>query len=302
MSPIKQSRDTCFTSIVAMNGDWIALTPFAFMTPGNPSISYDVEGNWWGDKPEGIHQLTKQAQQHHLKVLLKPHFWVKDQGWAGDYDLTEEQWKIWEREYEIFILAMAKQAEELNIDMLCIGVELKTSIKKRATFWLKLIDKIRSIYHGKLTYAANWDNFGQIPFWNKLDLIGIDAYFPLTMSDTPTIKELEKAWEQPMELLSDLYHKYEKPIIFTEYGYRSTNKAAWEQWEIEGLADDELVNLEAQKNAYEALYRTFWDQEWFGGGFVWKWWEKPNAGGLHHSDYTPQNKPAEAVIRSWYSQ
>ncbi|WP_311195774.1 hypothetical protein [Antarcticibacterium sp. 1MA-6-2] len=38
-------------------------------------------------------------------------------------------------------------------------------------------------------------------------------------------------------------------------------------------------------------------------GFLWKWHHNhANAGGLEDSEYTPQNKPAEKVVRENYGK
>jgi len=51
------------------------------------------------------------------------------------------------------------------------------------------------------------------------------------------------------------------------------------------------------------LFLTFWHQPWFAGGFVWKWYaHHPEAGGANNNDYTPQRKPAEQLIRSYYQK
>jgi hypothetical protein len=63
------------------------------------------------------------------------------------------------------------------------------------------------------------------------------------------------------------------------------------------------VNLDAQKIAYEAIYEKFWSEEWFAGGFLWKWYDyHESAGGMNNKNYTPQNKPAEDAIRSAYEK
>ena len=61
------------------------------------------------------------------------------------------------------------------------------------------------------------------------------------------------------------------------------------------------VNLQAQTNATKALFKTFWNEDWFAGGFIWKWYHNhENAGGENNSRFTPQNKPVEAIIKEQY--
>jgi hypothetical protein len=62
------------------------------------------------------------------------------------------------------------------------------------------------------------------------------------------------------------------------------------------------VNLEAQTNTTQALFETFWKEDWFAGGFIWKWFHNhSDVGGLDNFMFTPQNKPIEALIRKQYS-
>jgi len=58
----------------------------------------------------------------------------------------------------------------------------------------------------------------------------------------------------------------------------------------------------AQANCYEALFQKFWEEEWFQGGFLWKWHMiNENAGGESCKKFTPQNKIALSVVSSWYA-
>ena len=57
-----------------------------------------------------------------------------------------------------------------------------------------------------------------------------------------------------------------------------------------------------QAMALEALLKEFMPQPWWQGGFVWKWFpDHPNAGGENHTGFTPQNKLAEEVLRSYFT-
>ena len=88
--------------------------------------------------------------------------------------------------------------------------------------------------------------------------------------------------------------------MFTEYGYRSvkyTGKQPWDASKIQGE-----VNLEAQKNATQAIYNQFWNEDWFAGGFLWKWFHNHDqVGGETDNRFTPQNKPTEKLIGKLYA-
>ena len=302
VSPQQYISEDYFTPIKKTNTEWVAFTPFGFLDAGETEIQFPTNENYWGDHPDNLEQMILQAKSHQLKILLKPHVWVKGQGWAGDYDLYFWEWRYWEKSYRTFILSFAELAEQLDVEMFCIGVEWKTAIRRRPAFWKALIKEIRTVYHGKLIYAANWDEYKDVPFWKELDYVGIDGYFPLSNEKNPSKEQLNKSWKSIVRNLSKFYKKTKRPIIFTEYGYRSTDFACWNQWEIEHLKDEELINLEAQQNGYEAFYESLWNQEWFAGGFIWKWYPEPNSGGLNNSNYTPQGKPVLKTIETWYSK
>ena len=303
VAPSRKPSVDPFKPIQAIHANWVAVMPYAYGKANMAFIRYDDERQWWGERTEGTIATIQQIQKKGLKVMLKPHVWVMGEGWGGDFKVnTEEDWKAWEQDYENYILHFAQIADTMQVPLFCIGLEFRQVVKERPDFWKHLIKSVKKVYSGELVYAANWDNFEQVSFWEDLDYIGIDAYFPLSQKDTPSTMELKLAWKQPFETLKNLQEKYKKPILFTEYGYRSINKAAGKQWE---LPDDwhyqGNANLQVQVNAYEALFETFWDEPWFAGGFLWKWYHKPNAGGTNHSGYTPQNKPVETVIQTQYS-
>ena len=91
-----------------------------------------------------------------------------------------------------------------------------------------------------------------------------------------------------------------KPVMFTEYGYRSIDCAASKPWEA---YTDGNCNMQAQKNAYEALFQKFWGESWFEGGFFWKWFDDHTPTDIAmDKDFSPQNKPVVEVIKQWYSK
>jgi len=305
VAPPRELHGNPFMPVKTINADWVAIMPFAFTPENTPEVIFDRQRQWWGEKTIGIIKTIEYAKQHKLKILLKPHVWVRGQGWTGEFKLeNEEEWLIWEKSYEKYILNYAAIADSLDVDAFCIGLEFKHAVQERPEFWRNLINKARESYQGRITYAANWDNFENIPFWDEIDFIGINAYFPLSQKDTPEVRELLTAWIDKKQSLLELSKRYKKPIVFTEFGYRSIDKAAGNQWELQHHRRfNGQPNFEVQERAYAALFSTFWNEPWFKGGFLWKWYpdQQRNLDG-QNSDYTPQKKPAEKIIIEWYKK
>jgi hypothetical protein len=302
VAPPHKVNATHINPIKAVNASWVAVTPYAFCRPNSPNVTFNQSRQWRGETEIGTIETIIAAKKLGLKVMMKPHIWVMGQGWAGAYDMQNEtDWVKWEKAYSKYIMRFAEISDSLNVEIICIGTEFKNAVKKRPQFWATLIDQVRKSYHGKVTYAANWDNYDNVTFWNKLDYIGIDAYFPICDSETPTVQELNEKWKPVVQKLQAFQSKYKKPILFTEFGYRSMDFSAAGHWEMDNKNGE--VNLEAQKNATEAIFNTFWKQDWFAGGFLWKWHSNhEQKGGINDSHYTPQNKPAELIVKQWYNE
>lgn len=300
VSPKLKCKLNGIDSLKTINANWISICPFAFLHKNSSKIEFNTIINWWGDTKAGLIEEVKRARQNKFKVFIKPHYWVMDDGWAGDFDLTGKTKSEWEANYKTYLLYLARFCDSLNVEILSIGTELKTYTTKHPEFFSGLIDEVRKVYKGKLTYAANWDEYETINFWNKLDYIGIDAYFPLSDKKTPSINELEMNWEKISLNLKGLSLKYNKKIIFTEYGYKSIDYTANKQWEFENTPKTKDVNFDSQINAYTALYNSIWKKDFIAGGFLWKWYNECEMN-KYNSDYTPQGKPVKDIIKKQYS-
>lgn len=284
-----------------INSNWVAITPYAFSRANEPTVRHSYDHQWWGERVEGVKKTIEYAHDLKIKVMLKPHVWVRGQGWAGDYTLSsQEEWDLWYHDYSDYILTYAKLAEKMRVELFCIGTEYRKATTLQTDLWIKLISEIRKVYTGKLTYAANWDNYQKISFWDKLDYIGIDAYFPLNSEKTPKVNALLLDWKAHKSDIEALAKQYNTPILFTEFGYESRDYAADGHWKYD--IDTLSVNLNGQTNAYQAIYQSFWNESWFMGGFLWKWHANhENSGGLENKHFTPQNKPVELIIKKHYS-
>jgi hypothetical protein len=299
------SRDpidiTHIKPVLSVNANYAAVMPFGFIKDlTHPEILFNTDRQWFGETKAGAEQYIKALQNAKIKIMLKPQIWV----WRGEFTgfikmINEADWKTLEASYSKFILEYAALAEHMKVDLFCIGTELENFIDKRPTYWNELIIEIKKIYKGKLTYAANWNEFDKTPFWKQLDYIGIDAYFPVSESKTPTVNKCLLGWEKHKVLIKQFSETHNKPILFTEFGYRSVDYSGKEPWKSDRNMNQ--VNLEAQTNTIQAIFETFWKEDWFAGGFIWKWFHNhETSGGETNNRFTPQNKPAEALIKSYY--
>jgi ppGpp synthetase/RelA/SpoT-type nucleotidyltranferase len=287
--------------VLAVNANHTAVMPFGFIRDiKSPDIIHNTDHQWFGETKAGAKQYIEQLHKNGVQVMVKPQIWISRGVFTGTLKMdSEENWIALEKSYDDFILTYAELAEEMNAELLCIGTELEQFVKLRPEYWKSLIIKIRKVYNGKLTYAANWDEYPRTTFWEDLDFIGIDAYFPLSEEKTPSLEQLKKGWKPWKTKIASLSKEKNKPVIFTEFGYRSMDFTAKKPWLVD--RNDENVNLEAQVNATKAIFSEFWSEDWFAGGYVWKWFiNHEKSGGVEDNRFTPQNKPAQKIIAEFY--
>lgn len=301
VNPPRPIESSSMKELSRVNAQWVAVIPYGFSRSGQGGVTFDHGQQWWGERTYGSCMLIQYAKENDLKVMLKPHVWVGGEGWCGDFDLaTEAQWSQWENDFSKYIINHARKADSLDVELFCIGTEYRIPARERPEFWRKLISEVRGVYGGKITYASNWDNYENITWWNELDYIGIDAYFPLVEGEHPTIDQIKKGWDPVKQKLNAFSNKWNKPILFTEYGFQSVNGAAGKHWEVDKSSSN--INNALQADAYEATFQAFDDEPWFAGGFFWKWHFNTGKGNWRGTEWTPQGKPAEQVIAKWYQK
>ncbi len=300
------SRDKLKTAninpIKKIHANAVALMPYAFMQAADShDLYFNMRQQFYGERAEGIRESVKSLHSAGIQVLLKPQIWIRHGEFTGDIKMKSDfDWRNFEKNYSEFILLYAQIAEEENIEFLSLGTELSSFVQEQPVFWNNLISKVRKVYTGKITYAENWDKIEKVPFWGKLDYIGVDAYFPLNSAKNPSLEQLKADWQPHKSILQNLSYNQDKPVLFTEFGYRSIDFATKTPWN--SSRELNVVNTQEQVTALKALFQEFWDENWFAGGFLWKWHQDyEKSGGKKDNQFTVQNKPAEKVVREFYS-
>lgn len=280
--------------------DWIALNPFAYQ-----KMAADP-GLYFGDDPPDAHitHAVREAHRLGMKVMLKPHIWLRersDVSWRGTIGMaSEEKWRLWFDNYERFILHYAALAEREGVDIYCIGVELARTMKEREADWRALIDKVRGVYSGPLTYAANWHGeYDEIGIWDALDYVGINAFFPLGEESVPSLEQLRQGAGLVADRVEQLHLATGKPVLFTEVGFKSVRGSTVTPWAWPRHMEPQ-VDVDLQARAYQAVLETFWQRPWFYGMYWWKWFSHLDDGGPRNGNFTPRGKPAERFLSEWY--
>ncbi len=275
----------------------MAIVPYSYMRDKNQPMPFQFSENAGSENDEGVVHATFQAKKIGMMSLLKPQIFAGD-SWPGDVEmLNAKDWEAFFRYYHKWIRHYAFLAEIHEMDALCVGVEFAKATLSREKDWRNLFSSLRGLYQGKMTYAANWGaEFEKVGFWDELDFIGLNCYYPLSKNDAPTKAELKANFDSVKTKISKVYSKFKKPIVFTEIGFRSIN-APWKNPHAEG---DDSFNPSHQQLCYEVVFEGIANEPWCAGILWWKFPSYLEYRGTENSAFTPNNKLAEQTVKKWF--
>ena len=302
-----EAMDSSLVKVKEIGANWVAIHPYARInTTGEVIFDESLF-----EKNGHFDRAAQRIKNSGLKYFVKPHlaYWGSF-AWRGDIDFANEKQKsLFFENYQTFILAVAGHAQRVNAPLLSIGIEYKKlSNDKR---WLRIIKAVRKVYSGKLTYSANWDEFESVPFWHELDLIGIQAYFPLAENaeNVPTSTQIRASWSDIESRLRAISKRNQnKKVLFTEIGYDRTTMAALEPWKTR----DTLPNAEAlllrKRLIEEALHFESTNRDLLAGLFFWKWMpgqalDQPTKfidATVNDGDFSMREPEASNAVKAWW--
>jgi hypothetical protein len=300
--------DAAVDSMAATNVKWLSVCVWWFQeTETSSTIFPFTEGEDWGTPTdESIRHLVEYAHARGMSVMLKPMVDPMDGAWRADINPTS--WTLWFDSYRAMIAHYAVLAESLDVEQFCVGCEYLSSSATQTAQWLRVVDTTRHLFSGGVTYAANWWlEYEFITWFNVLDAIGIDAYFPVSDHANPLVSEIVAGWASTLDAIEtfrDTMCLTSKPVIFTEIGCGSYTGAAMTPWDWDYTGD--TPNQHEQANYYEGLFQAVYPRPWIEGFFIWSW-DNPSTSDYRWggSDYpygfTPNGKLAQSTIRTWYA-
>jgi hypothetical protein len=266
-----------------------AVTIVPFLWQRDPRHAGLVRGADMSD--DELRAAIRQVHQLGLKAIVKPHVWVQG-SWAGSVEpQSPDDWRAWFQAYREALLPIARIAAEEGAEMLSIGTELEKTTQRPE--WTGVIDAVRPLFAGLLTYAAhNVEEAEAVPFWGRLDLIGVTLYPPL--GDDADHAAWRKVMQAAAARLDALSQREGKSVLVAEVGIRSAQGAARKPWEsVEERTAEPDPDL--QKAVLEDWMDVL-DRPSVTGVLVWEWLTDPNAGGMSDTDFTVQGKPAERLL------
>lgn len=257
-------------------------------TPHSEAIDYT--GPHMPDDGE-LREMIRYAKTLGLRVILKPMVNCRNGVWRAfinffDKDVPcEPKWSVWFKNYTDYILHYAEVAEKTGCEMLIIGCELVMA-ERQERYWRALIEKLRLVYTGLLTYNTDKYQEEQVKWWDALDVISSSGYYPIDQ------------WEENMARIKAVLDVYEKPFFFAECGIPCRRGSAYipNDWTFEGPFD-----LEEQRRYYEKMFETGKKYPWLKGYVCWDWESNYTENPVMNDGYSVYGKPACEVIKKFYT-
>ncbi len=282
----------------SIGSNTVSIIPYSGFRSMSDPHPFRISNSAGAENDAAVIRSAFKAEQLGFTVMLKPQIWSW-LGWTGDITMkSEEEWQLFFKYYGEWIIHYAMLAEIHHIEIFCVGNEFKNATLTHQKEWEDLFDQVRKIYTGKITYAANWgDEFENVTFWNKLDYIAVNCYYPLSAKANPTDEELAQQMENNLDLIESVQKKYNKPLLFTEIGFKSIDSP----WIAPHKDEDEQgYNELSQKRCYEIMFEAMADEPWIKGVYLWKWPSYMDFSKEYQKDFNPCNKQAEIVIKDWF--
>ena len=276
----------------------VAIVPYGYQrNPRTPSF-LGVQHGAGSENDESVIYAHLEAQKLGMYTLMKPQLWING-SWPGDVEMSDDSgWDQFFDYYYRWIRHYAMIAEIRQFDALCLGVEFSIATRGKPDAWRAIIKKIRGLYSGPITYAANWgEEFEQLSFWDELDFIGLNCYYPLSDKEAVDKRELKQAFAEVLQKAEAVSKRYNKPLVLTEVGFRSVANS-WKNPHAE--ASGRSADEECQRICYEVLFEGIQDKEWIKGLFLWKWPSYLEYRQGNPKGFSPTGKEAEEVVGKWF--
>ena len=234
--------------------------------------------------------LKAQSLSNPQDISFKLHIDLDNGTWRGKIDPIDPA--RWFASYRTFVMMWAAEAEAAGAQQFVVGTELAGTLEHEDR-WRELIRDVRTVFSGVVIYAASWDEAPEVPFWDAVDLAGVNFYAPVSHRDDPHRMDILRGWQPWIERIRLVHKLANRDIVISEIGYRSVDGAGKHPYDFDSQAP---LDFGEQADLYWAALEVISDRPWIRGVYWWNWLANGNPTN-EQRDYTPKGKPAEAELR-----
>ena len=287
--------DEAYNEVLEMKSvgiEWIAVN--VWWSQDNISAT-KIYASEWTDDPENLTAFFKYVHEKGMKVLFKPMLDSKDGQWRSFIVASP----AWLAEYRRHIKYCAEIAENGSVEVLSIGCEMG-NWQVLTEEVIRTINEIRQIYSGKLIYSANHDSFWYIDWWDKVDIIGLDAYFSFTLSYNPTLNKMIEVWNGFYDNLNKFQRRWNRAVLFPELGCQNRDgcNIAPNDDKYNNNTDPEEFGM-----FYESLFQSrIWSAPWFKGAYWWMWDLTNFTDESVANGFNPQISVTKDILNQYYNK
>ncbi|WP_416972364.1 glycoside hydrolase family 113 [Streptomyces sp. 4F14] len=164
--------------------------PFFTASPTSDTLSAEAKT----PSPERLRTVLHVFEKAGFRTTLRP---VMDEraltptdDWRGSIAPASDS--AWFRSYGTFLAPYLAVAQAEQADTFVIATELNSMEGKPG--WEKAVTAAEKIFKGEISYDANWDNYVSGRIAMPVNHLGVDAYFPVEVPDTASVKTLVDGW------------------------------------------------------------------------------------------------------------
>jgi len=287
--------------------EWIQIQAMLYQNNVNSSFIFADEERTASD--ESLEYIINKLHKRGFKVFFEPVVnleYRKGGDWMGM--IKPDDWDKWFQSYQDTILHYAKLAQKNEIEEFSVGVEFNSAEKFKED-WQDILSEVRENYKGIITYAANFDHYKQVPFWDDVDLVSMNFYFSvnprknpfenwknITDYHEPTREELVDNWQVHVKDIDNFQKEINKPILISEVGYASKTGCSFKPWSWY-LGE---YNTKEQADCYWALHQVWKDKPYISGIYFFGW--PIGDVDINGAMFNPKNNPAEKIIEKWFHE
>jgi len=275
--------------LAGLGVNWVAIHPYGGIR-GDGTVGRSRIDGLYRD-PRWLTRAIEEAHRLGIRILIKPHlaYWGTGFSWRGEIGFSDPaEWNRFFATYEEWITRVA--ALSVQADAFAVGTELDLTVGHEDE-WRHIIEAVRGETEAPLTYCASWNHYEEVLFWDDLDAIGIQAYFPLVEHErAPSAEEIRKGWAEIVQRLDSFAEAQDRWIVFGELGYNRSLEAAVRPWEYRQDSDPRAEELQAL--CLDAALASLAGSRRIVGAFLWKWFP----GELPHGNFRMSAPAMRGVI------